>query len=123
MSIQYDRTKVATRIYNMISNNGLIAIKKMGGDTYITITEKGEDVSTKLLQELVAYGEVANMNRKSDFDVKNIVLDDAGRPPRRMWVGSCDLKARPNNLLICSCPIISSKNLSSLGFVKGPNNF
>lgn len=123
MSIQYDRTKVATRIYNMISNNGLIAIKKMGGDTYITITEKGEDVSTKLLQELVAYGEVANMNRKSDFDVKNIVLDDAGRPPRRMWVGSCDLNARPNNLLICSCPIISSKNLSSLGFVKGPNNF
>ena len=55
MSIEYDRTKVATRIYNMISNNGLIAIKKMAGDTYITITEKVEDVSTKLLQELIAY--------------------------------------------------------------------
>lgn len=82
MSIQYDRTKVATRIYNMISNNGLIAIKKMGGDTYITITEKGEDVSTKLLQELVAYGEVANMNRKSDFDDEFVAKGAKSEDPR-----------------------------------------
>jgi hypothetical protein len=64
--IQYDRTKVATRIYNMISNNGLVAIKKMGGETYITVIDKGEDVSTKLLQELIAYEEFANMNKKTD---------------------------------------------------------
>jgi hypothetical protein len=50
--IQYERIKVATRIYNMISNIGLVAIKKFGGDTFVTITEKGEDVSTKLVQEL-----------------------------------------------------------------------
>ena len=67
--IQYDRTKVATRIYNMISNSGLVAVKKIGGETYITITDKGEDVSAKLLQELIAYGEFANMN-KTDRDEK-----------------------------------------------------
>jgi hypothetical protein len=64
--IHYDRTKVATRIYNMISNNGLVTIKKIRGETYITITDKGEDVSTKLLQELIAYGEFANMEKKVD---------------------------------------------------------
>jgi len=37
----------------------------MGGETYITITEKGEDISTKLLQELIAYGEFANMNKRN----------------------------------------------------------
>jgi predicted transcriptional regulator len=68
--IQYDRTKVATRICNMISNNGLVAIKKMGGETYITITDKGEDVSAKLLQELIAYGEFSNINEKTDRDAK-----------------------------------------------------
>jgi len=69
-AIQYDRTKVATRIYNMISNNGLVAIKKIGGETYITITEKGEDVTAKLLQELIAYEEFANMNRRTDYEEK-----------------------------------------------------
>jgi hypothetical protein len=58
--IQYDRTKVATRIYNMISDNDLVAIKRIGGETYITITDKGEDVCTKLLQELIAYSEVVS---------------------------------------------------------------
>lgn len=68
IAIQYDRSKVATRIYNMISNNGLVAIKKIGGETYITITDKGEEVSTKLLQELIAYEEFANMNKKTDSE-------------------------------------------------------
>ena len=61
LAINYDRTKVATRIYNMIANNGLVAIRQIGGETYITITEKGEDLSTRLLQELVAYSEVVSM--------------------------------------------------------------
>jgi predicted transcriptional regulator len=67
LAINYDRTKVATRIYNMISNNGLVAIRKIGGETYITITEKGEDVSAKLLQELIAYEEFANIDKKADY--------------------------------------------------------
>jgi hypothetical protein len=54
----------------MISNNGLVAIKKIGGETYITITEKGEDVTAKLLQELIAYEEFANMNRRTDYEEK-----------------------------------------------------
>jgi predicted transcriptional regulator len=68
IAIHYDRTKVATRIYNMISNTGLVAIRKIGGDTYVTITEKGEDVSTRLLQELIAYEEFANMNKPTSDD-------------------------------------------------------
>jgi hypothetical protein len=51
----------------MISNNGLVDIIKIEGDTYVTITEKGDDVSTKLLRELIAYDEFANMN-KTDSD-------------------------------------------------------
>ena len=51
----------------MISNNGLVDIKKIDGDTYITITKKGDDVSEKLLRELIAYEEFVNMN-KTDSD-------------------------------------------------------
>jgi predicted transcriptional regulator len=47
-------TKVAIKIYDMISNNGLVSIKKIDGDTYVTTTAKGDDVSTKLLQDLIA---------------------------------------------------------------------
>ena len=47
----------------MISSNGLVDIKKIDGDTYITITEKGDDVSEKLLRELIAYEEFANINK------------------------------------------------------------
>ena len=68
LPICYDRTKVAIKIYNMISNDGLVAIRKIEGDTYVTITEKGEHVSTKLLPELIAYEEFANMNKKTDSD-------------------------------------------------------
>ena len=51
----------------MISNNGLVDIKKIDGDTYVKITEKGDDVSEKLLRELIAYDEFANLN-KTDSD-------------------------------------------------------
>jgi hypothetical protein len=39
--ITYDRTIVAIKIYAMLSNSGLVDIKKIDGDTYITTTEKG----------------------------------------------------------------------------------
>ncbi|MFZ0895564.1 MAG: hypothetical protein WAZ77_13790 [Candidatus Nitrosopolaris sp.] len=73
LPINYDRTKVATKVYNMISNNGLVDIKKIDGDTYITITKKGDDVSEKLLRELIAYEEFVNMNKtdsEEPFKVK-----------------------------------------------------
>ena len=57
----------------MISSNGLVDIKKIGGDTYITITEKGDDVSERLLRELIAYEEFVNMNKRDSdepFKVK-----------------------------------------------------
>jgi predicted transcriptional regulator len=67
LPINYDRSKVATKVYNMISNNGLVDIKKIDGDTYVKITERGDDVSEKLLRQLIAYEEFANMN-KTDSD-------------------------------------------------------
>jgi hypothetical protein len=66
--IQYDRTKVAIKVYNMIASSGLVDIKKIEGDTYVTITEKGDDVCTKLLKELFAYDEFANLNKSTDSD-------------------------------------------------------
>jgi hypothetical protein len=68
LPIHYDRTKVAIRIYTMISNNGLVAIRKIEGDTYITVTEKGDDFSTQLLQALIAYEELTNCVNKTDSD-------------------------------------------------------
>ena len=80
LAIHYDRTKVASRIYTMISNNGLVAMRKMDGETYVKITEKGDDISNELLQELIAYGEIANMNKKKDseerFKAKGVLRYD-----------------------------------------------
>jgi hypothetical protein len=73
LPIHYDRTKVAIRIYTMISNDGLVDIRKINGETYITITEKGEDISTKLLQDLIAYEELTNCVNKTDSDEEFIV--------------------------------------------------
>jgi hypothetical protein len=44
LPLNYDRSKVASKVYFLISNNGLVDIKKIDGDTYITGTEKGDTV-------------------------------------------------------------------------------
>jgi hypothetical protein len=67
LRLDFERTKVASRIYTMLSNNGIVAIRKIDGDTYITITEKGDDISSELLHELIAYGEIDNMPRIAKF--------------------------------------------------------
>ena len=41
----YDRTVVFTPL----SNKDLVIIKKIGPDTYVTITQKGEDLSKEFL--------------------------------------------------------------------------
>jgi hypothetical protein len=38
---RYDRTKIAGRVYTLLSDKDLVIIKKIGPDTYITITQKG----------------------------------------------------------------------------------
>ena len=79
LPIHYDRTKVASRIYTMI-DSGLVAMRKVDGDTYVKITEKGDHICIKLLQELIAYGELANMNKKTDseerFKAKGVLRYD-----------------------------------------------
>ena len=46
---RYDRTKIAGRVYTLLSDKDLVIIKKIGPDTYITITQKGEDLSKEFL--------------------------------------------------------------------------
>lgn len=56
LPITYDRTKVAIKIYDMISNNrGLVAVKTIDGDRYVTTTKEGDNVSEELLPDLEAY--------------------------------------------------------------------
>ena len=68
-----------------------MTIKKIGSGTYVTITKKGEEISTKLLQELIALREVREVNRTSmkstakrvDEDVVLLKLEEkmATTPP------------------------------------------
>lgn len=46
-----DMTKIEDKIYNNMSEKGLVKIKKIGDTTYITIKERGEDLSRKLLDK------------------------------------------------------------------------
>jgi hypothetical protein len=58
LPITYDRRKVAIKIYDMISNNGgLVTLKTIDGDHYVTTTKEGDNVSEELLPELEAYME------------------------------------------------------------------
>ncbi len=66
--IHYDTTKVAGRIYAIISNDGLVAMRKKDGQTYVTITEDGNNKSSTLLQELIAFEELANLNTKTNSE-------------------------------------------------------
>jgi hypothetical protein len=55
MPITYDRTKVAGKIYDIMSKSGLVTIKKIDGDSYVTTTKKGDDESEGLLDDLGGY--------------------------------------------------------------------
>jgi hypothetical protein len=69
LPITYDRTKVAEKIYNMISNNGLVTIKKIDGGSYVTTTKKGDDESEKLLDGLGDYmGDSLDSKGRIDYD-------------------------------------------------------
>jgi hypothetical protein len=55
LPITYDRTKVAGKIYDIMSKKGLVTIKKIDGDSYVTTTKKGDDESEGLLDDLGEY--------------------------------------------------------------------
>jgi hypothetical protein len=79
--IHYDRTKAASKVYTMISNENLVAMKKIDGETYVKITEKGDERSNKLLQEFIAYREIADMNRKTDSEERFVAKGGMGYDP------------------------------------------
>jgi secreted Zn-dependent insulinase-like peptidase len=59
--INYDRRKIAKRIYEMLAMRGYVDIKKMQGDTYVTTTEKGDEVCNQLLRELITFARLSNI--------------------------------------------------------------
>jgi hypothetical protein len=52
LPISYERTKVAVKVYNMLSEKGLVIIKNIEGTTHVAITKKGDEISEQLLQDL-----------------------------------------------------------------------
>jgi hypothetical protein len=54
LSIKYD-TKVALKTYDMFANKGVVSIKKIDGDTYVTTTEKGGAVCYNLFHTLLYF--------------------------------------------------------------------
>jgi hypothetical protein len=46
-----DMTKIEVKTYNNMSEKGLVKIKRIGDTEYVTIDEKGEDLSRKLLDK------------------------------------------------------------------------
>jgi predicted transcriptional regulator len=55
LPIHYDRSKVAIKVYNMLSKKGLVTIKNIEGTTHVAITKKGEDFSEQFLQDVNTY--------------------------------------------------------------------
>jgi len=71
-AIHYDRTKVAGRVYTMISNKDLVTITKKEGETYVTITEKGEGVSKKLIQEFKEIADLSESDTHESYIAKGV---------------------------------------------------
>ncbi len=63
-AIAYDRRKVGSRIYNMLTLRGYIDIRKINGDTYVTTTEKGDEICNRLLIELITFAKLSDIAPK-----------------------------------------------------------
>jgi hypothetical protein len=62
--IHFDRSKVAIRVYENSEKAGYIRFKKSDGETYITITEKGDEYCLNLLEELIALAKIHDIAPK-----------------------------------------------------------
>lgn len=56
--IHYDRTRVAIRIYEKSKELGYVDIKKNHGETYITMTEEGDKICQRVLDEFVEFAKI-----------------------------------------------------------------
>ena len=48
----------------MIASRGYVDIKKINGDTYVTTTEKGDEICSQLLRELVTFAQLSDIAPK-----------------------------------------------------------
>jgi Mn-dependent DtxR family transcriptional regulator len=51
-------------MYEMLAKHGYVDVKKMHGDTYVTTTEKGDEICNQLLRELVTFAQLSNIAPK-----------------------------------------------------------
>lgn len=56
--IHYDRTKVAANIYKKAKENGLVEIKKVDGETYITTTAKGDNLCMNVIKDFTTLARI-----------------------------------------------------------------
>jgi DNA-binding MarR family transcriptional regulator len=56
--INFDRTKAATNIYRKAEEKGLVEFKKSQGRTYVTTTEKGDELCTNFLKDFIAFARI-----------------------------------------------------------------
>lgn len=61
-ALHYDKTRVAIKIYEIMRKRGWVDIKRREGRTYITTTEKGDEICNKMLKELVAVAELSDIS-------------------------------------------------------------
>lgn len=59
--IQYDRTKVAMRVYEKSQELGFVQIKKVQGETFVTTTRTGDEICLKILLDLNALMKIHNV--------------------------------------------------------------
>jgi hypothetical protein len=60
--IKYERTRVAMRVYKWAEEKGYVEIRKDKGQTYITITEKGDNMYYKVLINLITLNTVRSID-------------------------------------------------------------
>lgn len=51
--IKYDRSRVALKVYKKAEEKGLIEVRKDKGETYISMTMKGEKLYSQILIDLI----------------------------------------------------------------------
>jgi hypothetical protein len=77
--INYDRTKVAINVYKKAEEKGLVEFKKADGETYITMTSKGEQMCVDILKDFIAIARIHGESTSDDrFTSKgvNILLSN-----------------------------------------------
>jgi hypothetical protein len=70
--LNYDRTKVAMKVYRAAEEKGWVQIKKINGETYITTTPIGDELCNQLISDLIT----AKRLIKMDPAIQDVIPDE-----------------------------------------------